>query len=376
MTLAKLPVFLGYLDTLVSVEAKSFPKSFINRTGGTPDWIVGPPRDVGRVKKCQTCSGNLSLLCQLSTSYDEGKLRVVYIFVCSDGKCSENDRSWIALRYNGKTENTSLTTSASPSTVASLHAPASFNQAPLTLDIPVLDGDKDDWLSLAYQDAAVASSSCRPSEEEQIFSALPVPAQSDAASSVAPNDSLTQNGCDPPISEIESSGGFQFPSAYISVQREPEAVLDYYEDSLDRRARELRMMYEKRKAEGSETHEDATDSKAVAGVGGFAPEDYELHKEETFLKFQERIRRSPLQVIRYSFGGVPLWISDPATTKPSTMSLPPPKCERCKGPRVFELQLMPTLYDQLRRYDVFSTLCLFAHPMVAICPPRSNVVHR
>eukprot|EP00920_Eleutheroschizon_duboscqi_P010929 GHVT01025682.1.p2 GENE.GHVT01025682.1~~GHVT01025682.1.p2 ORF type:complete len:273 (-),score=17.03 GHVT01025682.1:700-1518(-) len=196
------------------------------------DWIVGPPRDVGRVKKCQTCSGNLSLLCQLSTSYDEGKLRVVYIFVCSDGKCSENDRSWIALRYNGKTENTSLTTSASPSTVASLHAPASFNQAPLTLDIPVLDGDKDDWLSLAYQDAAVASSSCRPSEEEQIFSALPVPAQSDAASSVAPNDSLTQNGCDPPISEIESSGGFQFPSAYISVQREPEAVLDYYEDSL------------------------------------------------------------------------------------------------------------------------------------------------
>jgi len=65
-------------------------------------------------------------------------------------------------------------------------------------------------------------------------------------------------------------------------------------------------------------------------------EKYEPEADKTFSKFQKRFNRSPKQVLRYSFNGKPLWISD-YTPK----SIPP--CSECGSKRVFELQLMSSL---------------------------------
>jgi hypothetical protein len=51
---------------------------------------------------------------------------------------------------------------------------------------------------------------------------------------------------------------------------------------------------------------------------------------------QERVNRLRSQVLRYAYGGVPLWSSP---TPPATR---PPPCA-CGSPRRFELQLMPAL---------------------------------
>ena len=47
-----------------------------------------------------------------------------------------------------------------------------------------------------------------------------------------------------------------------------------------------------------------------------------------------------VQVMRYAYGGSPLWCSLPA---PSTDSSSVPRCPCCHAPRVFELQIMPAL---------------------------------
>lgn len=67
--------------------------------------------------------------------------------------------------------------------------------------------------------------------------------------------------------------------------------------------------------------------------------------------FHSRIERCPGQILRYAYGGSPLWCTSPA---PST-SCPP--CEGCGAERVFEMQLMPGLISLLPRAHSSATVC-------------------
>ena len=59
--------------------------------------------------------------------------------------------------------------------------------------------------------------------------------------------------------------------------------------------------------------------------------------DSTFLRFVARTKDYQEQVLRYSFGAKrPLWVNSE-----NQLIGEPPKCERCGGRRVFELQLMP-----------------------------------
>lgn len=77
-------------------------------------------------------------------------------------------------------------------------------------------------------------------------------------------------------------------------------------------------------------------------------EGAELAGDEWFLKFQRRLARSPSQVVRYAWGGKPLWISAPPE-EVGNRAWPPP-CPRCGAARTFELQLLPTLLCEVRRW--------------------------
>ena len=58
--------------------------------------------------------------------------------------------------------------------------------------------------------------------------------------------------------------------------------------------------------------------------------------------FQRRIATEPQQVMRYAYGGQPLWCTHP----PPAGAAAPGDCKGCGSRRLFELQLMPALLAQ------------------------------
>ncbi|XP_076011492.1 programmed cell death protein 2 isoform X2 [Genypterus blacodes] len=75
-------------------------------------------------------------------------------------------------------------------------------------------------------------------------------------------------------------------------------------------------------------------------------EDMAMHETEdnkVFQRFKKRIAPEPHQVVRYSRGGSPVWLS--AQRLPSDQDIPP--CT-CGSKRIFEFQVMPQLLNSLR----------------------------
>ncbi|NXY26498.1 PDD2L protein, partial [Atrichornis clamosus] len=87
-------------------------------------------------------------------------------------------------------------------------------------------------------------------------------------------------------------------------------------------------------------------SESFAGEGH--NEKYEKSEvkswDHTFHKFMKRISVCPEQILRYSWGGQPLFIMSP----PASIEQGIPACSNCGSSRVFELQLMPTLVSVLQ----------------------------
>ena len=89
-------------------------------------------------------------------------------------------------------------------------------------------------------------------------------------------------------------------------------------------------------------------------------EEYEADTEnKAFRKFQKRLLRFPEQVLRYNWGGRPLWPTAPLLHEP-------PLCLYCGRHCVFEMQLLPSLLyvlevDPLEGMD-FASLVVFACP--------------
>ncbi|XP_072236476.1 programmed cell death protein 2 isoform X2 [Leuresthes tenuis] len=88
--------------------------------------------------------------------------------------------------------------------------------------------------------------------------------------------------------------------------------------------------------------------KAEADLAGLAEADldemamHETEDNKAFQRFKKKIAREPHQVIRYSRGGSPLWVS--AQHIPSDENIPP--CT-CGAKRTFEFQVMPQLLNNL-----------------------------
>ncbi|NXO41978.1 PDD2L protein, partial [Locustella ochotensis] len=83
-------------------------------------------------------------------------------------------------------------------------------------------------------------------------------------------------------------------------------------------------------------------------VGEDGNEKYEKSEvkswDHTFHKFMKRISMCPEQILRYSWGGQPLFITCPAADLDQGI----PACSNCGSSRVFEFQLMPTLVSMLQ----------------------------
>jgi pre-rRNA-processing protein TSR4 len=141
----------------------------------------------------------------------------------------------------------------------------------------------------------------------------------------------------------EETNTSQYKSYYIDVDNEP--------------AKELKLTKEKQLLKNYEKEE------ATASGERWGKEKYEDNSpDKIFEKFQKRVGRSPEQVLRYSFEGSPLWISQHI---PKSGDLPP--CPHCQSPRVFEMQLLPTMITLGLRLNKkseekieFGVVCVFS----------------
>ncbi|XP_063108633.1 programmed cell death protein 2-like isoform X2 [Cavia porcellus] len=86
-------------------------------------------------------------------------------------------------------------------------------------------------------------------------------------------------------------------------------------------------------------------------------EKYEKTKiksgDQMFYKFMKRIAVCQAQILRYSWGGEPLYLTCPT---PEVSEVP--ACSHCGGQRTFEFQLMPALVSMLRSANSDSC-CVF-----------------
>ncbi|NXK93475.1 PDD2L protein, partial [Formicarius rufipectus] len=159
--------------------------------------------------------------------------------------------------------------------------------------------------------------------------------------SEAPESSGSQN-TPPPLREemgMATAGTApMFQPFYINVVDEQD-----YTGCLDTdHADELLKEYQQR--EGVDLEQMMSES--FAGEGG--NEKYEKSEvkswDHTLHKFMKRISVCPEQIIRYSWGGQPLFMTHP----PASIMQGIPACSSCGSSRVFEFQLMPALVSLLQ----------------------------
>mmetsp|Transcript_41592 Transcript_41592/g.114630 ORF Transcript_41592/g.114630 Transcript_41592/m.114630 type:complete len:333 (-) Transcript_41592:258-1256(-) len=291
--MGKTPALLGDLGRFLPDDEQL--DLSISRLGGSPAWLrqLGhPPAAIA----CGVCGQPSVFVGQLDATYEALRCRALHIFSCLNPSCGADDRAWRALRSV---------------------APWPKVAAPEAQEVIMPEDSGGDALSLgAAQWLGISAHPCAP-----------------GVRGVVPLVSL--------------------PCFALDIYDEPPPLPKSG-------ASELQLFERYRNSEFAAEDLAAAEVLASAGGGGDAAEgarDGAVHSpevdvescsgDEWFMKFQRRLERSPAQVVRYSWGASPLWISDPPEEVENNAW--PPPCGLCGAPRVFEMQLMPTLLYELRR---------------------------
>ncbi|XP_016422444.1 programmed cell death protein 2-like isoform X2 [Sinocyclocheilus rhinocerous] len=281
---------------------------------------------------CALCQRGLSQVVQIYCPLAASRYhRTINVFACTNPQCYGKSESWIVLRSQClddgiKSRQNNNTTACTESAMS-----------------------RTDWCDEA-DDWGM-------DDEEQV-----------AESSVQmPNDSTGEgNYVSSRLQDLCIDGDHQsalqptdvpvFQPFYISVMEETD--LDGFHDT--DHENELLRAYEER--EGVIVRE------IQSCESGEAQEQYEKatakHGDEVFTSFMKKISFCPEQVLRYSWAGSPLFITEP----PSSVSQTVPCCAHCGSPRVFEFQLMPALVSLLSSADTNSDISLeFGTVLVYTC---------
>ncbi|XP_050167434.1 programmed cell death protein 2-like isoform X2 [Myiozetetes cayanensis] len=323
------PVLLGLRDAPMAGPAgpAPLPAWATNKLGGSADW----PGRVRAAPRCGRCGRALSLLVQVCCPLERGPAhRALHVFACGAPGCGPAAHSWKVLRSQYSQEEESRAQPVAQKQGSSFAAKDWCEEA-------------DDWgagdgaeppacASLLGLGEAVSSSLSREldcaSQLQQLCLAEPAEGSGPRNTRPAAREEMAMETPDPaPV----------FQPFYISVVDEED-----YRGFLDtHHADELLKEYQQR--EGVDLEQMMSES--FAGESG--NEKYEKSEvkswDHTFYKFMKRISVCPEQILRYSWGGQPLFITSP----PADITQGVPACSVCGSSRVFELQLMPALVSLL-----------------------------
>mmetsp|Transcript_101122 Transcript_101122/g.286629 ORF Transcript_101122/g.286629 Transcript_101122/m.286629 type:complete len:428 (+) Transcript_101122:63-1346(+) len=373
-------VLLGYIGRQVQNDEELLDVR-LSRVGGAPVWSQQPSSPAAVRQQdyfaCELCRGPLVMVGQFMAGYGALPQRLLHIFSCS-GACGSDPRAWRALRSTGP---------------VSSDAAMPPSQAPLPENVAYPEGGRDgqpeqpravaddwgvpaggdDWggVGVAGDDwgASPSSGSTPPldAEIESLLQARDSGAVSSSASAAAATkavpkrrgqDSAAAGGGDSWVGVVGAPMGEAWPCLAMEIQCEPPAGPksgDHEEELLQRYLQSELAAEDHGSSDAAalpaEFAREVGDEEAMLVAAADAEaDDFGSSDDEDehargdaakwFLKFQRRLERSPAQVVRYAWGGTPLWMAPP----PSEIATGawPPCCSRCGAARMFELQLLPT----------------------------------
>jgi pre-rRNA-processing protein TSR4 len=324
----------------------------------------------------------LAFVGQISAGYGHVPGRLLYIFACQRAECSDKPVAWKILRSMASPPASKPSAEVVPNkdqscagpTTATVPGPALSEQSIVEADWGIASSQAcDDWGAPQNDDWGVAARS-------DDWSALP--AGRDAFEGIAGSPSadaeieslLLARDIAPKAVKVRSTkkavaeeevdlgrylGTCQpcnaaevWPCVAVEIYCEPDA-----EAAAGEHERELYERYLSGEEAKDDDHSlgpdstlpaelDVDDKKEICLEMEADELDVNLDEEDWFARFQQRLERSPSQVIRYSWGGAPLWLSRPPDQL--LKGAWPPPCGRCGAARSFELQLLPTISYQLQ----------------------------
>ncbi|XP_054475698.1 LOW QUALITY PROTEIN: programmed cell death protein 2-like [Anoplopoma fimbria] len=298
---------LGLCDA--ELDSKRHRSSCLtNKLGGAPDW---PPHASRTPPRCGRCGAPLAHVVQVYCPLQGSPYhRNLHLFACTSAACSGRSDTWTALRSQSLEERT-------PS------RPDPPQEAPLAATDWC--DTADDW---GVEEGGGGGGGGGGVKEEEEGGAS---GEFDVSSQLQDLRLLDSQDDVPVLREF-----------FISVVEESDLCGE--EDDLHH-ARKLLKEYERREGVAVGELEDGD------GGGDGGKEKYEKtrarHGDAVFSRFMKKISLCPQQILRYSHGGKPLFISEP----PADLDRLVTACGSCGGTRTFELQLMPALVSLLRGKD-------------------------
>ncbi|XP_077067383.1 programmed cell death protein 2-like [Siphateles boraxobius] len=303
-------VLVGICDG--AIDKKKNTSYCTNKIGDRPDLLPIIPLQYPICSLCQRgLSHVVQVYCPLAASPYH---RTIHVFACTNPQCSGKSESWIVLRsqcrdddIKGRQDNKTTTCTES------------------AMSRTDWCDEADDWGMDEEEQENVAESGGQVPNDS-------VYEGTDVSSKL---QGLCIDGGVDQQSAVQPTHVHVFQSFYISVMEETD--LDGFHDT--DHENELLREYEER--EGGIVGE-------IRSCGsGEAQEEYEKatvkHGDEVFTSFMKKISLCPEQVLRYSWAGSPLFITEP----PFNVNEMVPFCGHCGSPRVFEFQLMPALVSLL-----------------------------
>ncbi|CAL8360724.1 unnamed protein product [Lota lota] len=318
-------VLLGLCDGVV--DLKKYPSSCLNnKIGDSPDVFPGLSR---LHPDCSLCGAPLVHVVQVYCPLEASPYhRTLHLLACTRPPCSGKPQAWRVFRSQALETEVKHTGSQLVKT-------SPVNPVPLAAATDWCDA-ADDW-GMEQDECGDVSTNKLPPQvlEEKNPPEMPV---LHLTSEVDVSDGLQQLSLRSKFPEEPRRDVPVLRGYYISVVEESEL-----------RGEEAGMEHAQRLLREYEEREGRSVGMALEGKEYTCGEEkYEKsqarHGDAAFSRFMKRVLLCPEQVLRYCWGGEPLFISDP----PSNIAQMVPVCGSCGSRRTFELQLMPALVSLLR----------------------------
>jgi len=314
-----------------------------SRLGGRPVWHQRPSvLDRPEILSCDLCGERLALVVQVAAGDTVFPQRTLYVFVCS-ATCAHDRRAWKAFRVAGpKLE------ACEPNDVSVSLAASPTNDS-WSADMPV-----DDWgADMPVDDWALETSGAGALSLDDELASL-IKAQESQHCAAGPSRSPQSYDACEEVGVMETAVPDAWQCRGLVMYAEPpkQEPGEHEQELLDRYLKS-----EQAEADGCSFERSGLSSDVLATIeqeesemqveeNGMSDEATDDLDETLLQKFQQRLARSPKQILRHAWGGSPLWMSPPPSEV--TDGLWPLPC-RCGAPRKFELQLMPTILYTLHQ---------------------------
>ncbi|CAO3704030.1 unnamed protein product [Rhizopus stolonifer] len=309
---------------------------YATKLGGTPLWLDQNKAPSSDYCKCRICGDYMYLLFQsYAPLVDSAFHRVVYVWACNKRLCMKKEGSFSVVRSHvvDETYLKAQKQKEEEKRKKEEQRKAAANQTGFGQGFQL--GDLWGNSAGSFAKAAAKAAPTTPLFGMKNNNTSPFGAKKETSTeSMDLADQLNKLSIQP-SAPVNVSLLPKFPGQYLYIDSEPKEPryngidMSRYKDFLDME-KDMLMDVDG----GGETWQGEAYEKQQL------PKGFDKH----FKKFTERVELEPSQCVRYEFAGHPLFYS---ALRPQQQQQIVTPCKYCKGPKVFEFQLMPNVLSIL-----------------------------